>query len=757
MPPMATSRIGSRVSSGLSRIHWPRVGVRAALAAIPLAFLLPTALGFHFSETVDRLENYLYDVRIRLTMPGGVDPRIVIVDIDEKSLAVEGHWPWTRAKLATLLDQLFDVYGARVVAFDAIFPEAEEASALALVEELRPLAARNPALMARLDTAANRYEADRRFSESLIARDVVLGIAFRSTFTQDELAEAGALPAPLNVVGEQLNAVPWIKANGYIGNLPELQTNAAAGGFIDTSLVDADGVIRRMPLMQSYKGKLYPSLALSTAGLAMARPPIRLGFEGQSGKSQRLAFVAVGDSHIPVDASGSMLIPFRGPVNSFPYVSATRVLRNQASPAILKDAIVLVGTTAAGSNDVRPTPVGRQYIGVEAHANAVAGILDQTVLGRPSWATAFEAGTLIAFALFTAFVLPSLAPSAALISVAALGALLVAFNFVAWTRSGLVLPVATPLVYLVCAAALVLNYSYFIESRRKRRLSRVFSQYVPPEIVRELDASDADVSLEGESRDMSVLFSDVRGFTTLSEGFSPRELTKLMNELLTPLTEVIQQQRGTIDKYMGDAIMAFWGAPLADDQHASRAVGAALRMVECTRKLREDFIARGWPPVYVGVGVNSGIMNVGNMGSRFRMAYTVLGDAVNLGSRLEGLTKQYGVEIIVSGATAKLCPDIVFRELDLVRVKGKNEPVAILEPMGLRAELASDHASRLEQFGEMLKLYRSSNFPGADGLLAALAAERDEPLITLYRQRIAHFLAEPPPNSWDGVFVHQTK
>jgi adenylate cyclase len=230
-----------------------------------------------------------------------------------------------------------------------------------------------------------------------------------------------------------------------------------------------------------------------------------------------------------------------------------------------------------------------------------------------------------------------------------------------------------------------------------------------------------------------------------------------MNEMLTPLTEVIQRHRGTIDKYMGDAIMAFWGAPLVDASHARNAVLAGLEMIDCTARIRAQFAERGWPPVHVGVGVSTGPMNVGNMGSQFRFAYTVLGDTVNLGSRLEGLTKQYGVDFIVSGATAAAVPDILFRELDAVRVKGKHEPVAIFEPLGLKSSLEASRASRAEQFGTVLTMYRSREFAQALRLLEDLAREREEPLVTLYRERVTHFLETPPPGGWDGVFVHKTK
>jgi adenylate cyclase len=280
---------------------------------------------------------------------------------------------------------------------------------------------------------------------------------------------------------------------------------------------------------------------------------------------------------------------------------------------------------------------------------------------------------------------------------------------------------------------------------------------VPSEIVSELDAGGAEVSLEGESREMSVLFSDVRGFTTISEGLGPRELTQLMNEFLTPITAVIHRHRGTIDKYMGDAVMAFWGAPLPDADHARNAVRAALDMVAELNALRPAFRERGWPAIAIGVGIASGEMNVGNMGSRFRAAYTVLGDTVNLGSRLEGLTKKYGVDVVVSAATAALVPELAFRELDRVRVKGKQEPVAIFEPLGQRDRLTEAELLAAARFAEVLVHYRARAWDAAETILAELAGIDAEPLHALYLERIRHFRANPPPEDWDGVFTFETK
>ncbi len=734
-----------------------RLGARFALAVLPLLVLVPHVLGLKTLEPLTRAESYLYDIRVRLTTPNTIDPRIVIVDIDERSLAVEGWWPWSRVKIAHLLDQLFDQYGVRVVAFDAMFPEPEESTALRLIDELLPRVS-DPVLRKELAARRAATDADQVFAQSLIARDVVLGYVFKQPpLTVGEDAEKGALPPPLELAGEGLTSVPWLEAAGYVGNQRTHQDNAAAAGFFDTPLTDADGIVRRMPLLQRYRGMLYESLGLATARLALGSPTLQLGFARERAGRQRLEYVGLGSVRAPVNAQGAVLTPFRGPAGSFRYVPAFEVLAGTAPRDLLAGKIVLIGTSAAGLNDIRPTPVGAQYIGVEAHANIVAGILDDAILSEPSWAVAFTLATLGVLAIAFAFVIPRLGQRGLIPVILLLLVSILALNALAWRNAGVVLPLAVPLVYMGAATVLLLNYVYFVETRRKRRLSRLFGQYVPPEIVRDLDANDADVSLEGESREMSVLFSDVRGFTSLSEGLSPRDLTRLMNEMLTPLTAAIHSWRGTIDKYMGDAIMAFWGAPLADTNHARHAVLAALDMVDRARHLRAAFAARGWPEVHIGVGVSTGLMNVGNMGSQFRMAYTVLGDTVNLGSRLEGLTKQYGVNVIVSAATAARVPDVVFRELDLVRVKGKLEPVAIFEPLGLDREVDGVTRQRLERFRDMLALFRQRRFGEAEAIVDSLAAERAEKVLDVYRERIAHLRREPPPNDWDGVFVHETK
>jgi adenylate cyclase len=733
-----------------------RGAVRLALAAAPLLLLALHALSVLPLEFVDRLENYLYDVRVRLTAPGGVDPRVVIVDVDERSLAVEGHWPWRRDRIAALLNQLFDHYGVAVAGFDMVFPEQDQDSALALVDELRGMPAA-AGLRSWLEARRGLLETDRRFAEALIARDVVLGVLFKQRVAPGEPATVGVLPAPVALGGGDVSGVTWTRPVGYTGNLAALQDNAATAGFFDTPLVDEDGKVRRTPLFQRYEGRLYESLALATARLALGSPPLRLAFARSEGRFARLEFVELGPRRIPVDPEAAVLVPFRGGVGSFPYVSATDVLKGTVPPEVLAGRIVLVGTSAPGLADIRPTPVSKEFIGVEAHANLVAGMLDGSIRFRPAAARAIELATLALLAVACGLWLPRLSPLAGFAWVAAALATVAGLNLLAWWRAGLWLPLASAVVLVLAAAVLEFTYGYLVETRRKRRLSRLFGQYVPPELVEEMDRSEAEVSLEGENREMTVLFSDVRGFTTLSERLDPRELTRLMNEFLTPITETIQQHRGTIDKYMGDAVMAFWGAPLPDPRHAEHALRAALGMVAKMQELGAAFRARGWPEIRIGVGLSTGPMNVGNMGSRFRMAYTVLGDTVNLGSRIEGLTKQYGVDVAVSEATARAVPGFAFRELDRVRVKGKHEPVAILEPLGPAADLADATRRAAADFAAALAAYRAQRWDESERYLRALHDAQSHSLYALYLDRVRHFRAEPPPPDWDGVWVHTSK
>ena len=737
--------------------------IRLVLNALILCVLLIDTSGLYKYPFIKQLENWTYDARLNFTLPDAIDDRVVIVDIDENSLARVGRWPWGRDQLATMVENLFGLYQADVVGFDIVFAEKDQSSGLEQFEQLaRTTLKNNTEYLNELERIRPELMLDDIFAQSLIGKNVVLGYYFKTQLQEGESGVTGLLPPALAKMDTQwIERLPINKAAGYGGNLGILQTSARSGGYFDNPIVDADGVFRRVPLIQTYDGYLFASLALATTQAHLAASDIDLVVEtdGTQGDSEYYALesLVVNDFRIPVDASGAVFVPYRGPQGSFPYIPAYKILNGEADKAQLEGKIVMVGTSAPGLLDLRSTPVQNIYPGVEVHANIISGILDNRIKHKPAWTLGYEFVLLVVIAVSMALLLPLFSPLLAAVATLVLAGLVTTGTLVAW-NSNLILPLASPLLLIVLIFMFHMTYGFFIESRGKRQLANLFGHYIPPELVDEMSKSPQKYSLEGENREMTVLFSDVRGFTSISEGMDPKQLTQLMNALLTPMTRVIHKHRGTIDKYMGDAIMSFWGAPLADPEHARHALYAAMEMIEELKIMQADFKQRGWPDVNIGIGLNTGNMNVGNMGSEFRMAYTVLGDAVNIGSRLEGLTKNYGVNIIVSETTKNEITEYVFRELDLVRVKGKNEPVAIFEPIGHQDDLEETVTSELNAYQQALRHFRAQSWDKAE--LDFFNLKRASPgrlLYQVYLDRIEFYRSEPPGSDWDGVFTHTSK
>lgn len=735
--------------------------IRAGITLAVLVLFLLHAGGMPEVRLLTQMENLAYDARARMTMPGGGESSVVIVDIDERSIAVEGQWPWARDRLAVLADRLFGQYDVRAVGFDIAFPEADANQGADL---LRELAANELAGNADFQDAYRRLEpslrTDERFAQALQGRASVLGFVLRSFEVEQGHNELGALPEPLFRRDELEPGLQVHRAYGYTGNIPVLQEKAHAAGFFDNPMVDQDGVFRRVPLLQQYDGGIYASLALQLVRAARDWAPLEFVYakDAEVRDNLHLEWLRVDDLRIPVDGDLALYVPYRGPAFTLPYISAIDVIRGTADSAALRDKVVLVGTSAPGLHDLRVTPVGEQFVGVEVHANIVDGILEQRVKYHPLYIDGAHIVLLVLLAVLVTFFMTRWSVVPATLATVALAVVVVVANLVLWEAYDVIVPLAPSILFVIAAFVMHILYGLLVESRSKRHLSKMFGQYVPPELVDEMDRSNAKISLEGESRDMSVLFSDVRGFTSLSEGLEPKELTQLMNEFLTPLTRSIHERRGTIDKYMGDAIMAFWGAPLPDEEHASHAVAAALDMIAIMHHLAPHFREKGWPELRVGVGVNTGVMNVGNMGSSFRMAYTVLGDAVNLGSRLEGLTKAYGVDVIVSESTRDAAPEFAYLELDRVRVKGRENAVAIFEPLGRRDELPKESRQLRARHKQALLLYREQQWDAAEReFFSLLQANPARKLYSIYLERIARFRRQAPAPDWDGVFVFETK
>ncbi len=732
-------------------------GLRTILGMLLLVVFLLQAAGYPLLPFLPRLENLAYDYRLRITMSGGIDPRVVIVDLDERSLSAEGHWPWGRDQMARLVDNLFDKYQISLLGFDVVFAEYDDSSGLKTLEALaQGELASNSRYRTKLEKLRPSLDYDRLFAESLRGRQVVLG------YVASNDTQVGLLPPPAALLEGSARDIPFRLIEGYNANLKELQELAYGAGFFNTK-VDEDGICRRVPLLTRYGDGLYESLALAVVRALYGQPELALEISpGQRKGSEELGLEGVllgGDMlRIPVDEEGAVLVPYRGRRGSFTYVSATDVIQGVADPNILDGAIVLFGATAPGLMDLRATPVENIYPGVEVHANLVAGMLDLAVKEHPNYIKGFELVALLIIGLLLNLLLPRLQPLAGLLLVAGTLVVTIWVNLWFWVSGDIVLPIASQLLLLLTLFLFHSAYSHFIEARGKRLLGEMFGQYVPPAIVAEMSEREEDFGIGGDSREMTVLFSDVRNFTSISEDLEPDELTRMMNAYLTPMTGIIHKQKGTIDKYIGDAVMAFWGAPLHDPEHPRSAVLAALEMSRQMHQVRAEFKAMGWPELHIGIGINSGIMNVGNMGSEFRMAYTVLGDAVNLGSRLEGLTKEFGVEIIVSESTREAVSDILFRDLGAVRVKGREHAVNIYEPVGVEEELSAETRQSLDLYAEAILAYRGRQWESACLLLRQLLQkEPEQRLYRLYLERAEQLIENPPGEDWDAVITFVTK
>ena len=730
---------------------------RIALGFVCVVLLLGHARQIWPVHFISALDAYLYDARVRLFMHNVLDQSVVIVDIDEKSLGEIGRWPWGRNVVADLVRRLTDDYQAAVVGFDLVLAEPDQSSGLGVLEAMGRQQLKNiPAYQQALGELRASLDYDQLFADALRGQPVVLGYYFSDTMGTRQV---GALPAPAFPAGHfSGQGLSFVSRTGYGANLSQFQAAAASGGHF-IPLVDADGKVRRVPMLVEFQGAYYESLSLAVLRTLLGRSELRLAVPANEVGIESLDIVT-GRSvlRIPVDDHAATLIPFRGAAGSFPYVSAVDVLKGRVALEQLAGRVVLVGTTAPGLNDLRNTPVGGAYPGVEVHANLVAGMLAGTIKERPGYEMAVDALQILLIGGLLVLLLPLLSPlRATLLAMATLVATLL-INLWLWQAANLVLPLASAILLIILLYALNMSWGYFVETRTKRQFAELFGQYVPPELVDEMARNPQSYSMKGRNAELTVLFADVRNFTSLSEGMDPKELSYLMNDYLGAMTEVIRGERGTLDKYIGDAIMAFWGAPVSDAEHARHAVLSALAMQQALANLVEPFRARGWPALQIGIGINTGMMTVGDMGSPVRKAYTVMGDAVNLAARLEAITKTYGVGIVVGETTRLQVGDVCFREIDRVRVKGKDEPVTIYEPLGLASALSAATLDELARWEGALKDYRAQEWAAAsaqiDNLIQSAPGNR---LYNIYAERIIALRTNPPESPWDGVTTFLSK
>lgn len=689
------------------------------------------------------------------------DERIIIVDIDEKSLKALGQWPWSRDKVATLLQNLSEM-GVAIVGLDVVFAEPDNSSPKRIFERLnRPI-----------DETIPDYDAI--FAETINQTPTIVGYVF--ALTKDDIPPEGTPKSTAIMIEQNKPEHSYlIKPYRPILNLPSVQNAAYSSGYFNT-VPDSDGIVRSVPLIMEYDGILYPSLSLEMVRILLEETKIDVVYDENG-----LQHIALSDRLIPTDFFGRLSINYRGKQHSYRYISALDVYEKTINPVEIENKIALVGTSAAGLMDLRSTPFSSVYAGVEVHANAIDNMLNQDFIAQPIWARGVDILSLFAVTLCTFFIL--LLPSAvgSFLALLGLNVILITTHYYSMIYQGIVFTTLLPLVAINLLFVLGQAINYFLEIRQKELIKHKFASKVSPAVMNDILSTEGDV-LAGKEKEITVFFSDVRNFTNISEAMGdPKRLIAFMNTYMDPMTEIIIKTGGTVDKFIGDAIMAYWNAPVDVDDHADKAVLASLQQLRTLKRLNQtirntpEFAnvvtmadKKGVPILDIGIGLNTGVAIVGEMGSSDRSDYTVIGDPINLGSRLESLCKYYNSHLTISHFTKEqLKGAYLFRFLDLVTVKGKSEPVEIWQIHDLDSPQEEPlYDVRYEQLQEELTMhhhaierYKAEAFEEALGLFEQLDAKEDKTnhaIYRLYAERCRHYIAYPP-TSFNGVFEHTTK
>lgn len=731
-----------------------------------LCFLCLISAGFIQNHRPSYLNNLLglingiqYDTVIKYDQhepPQRV--RVVVVNIDNRSIEKEGRWPWPRNKLA-LLENNLKKAGVVVVAYDIVMAQAEVNYALGLKKALTRLPSEDKALAQQmgllLDKVAKFVDNNQSFADAIKQSEVVLGYLF----DQESSLKIGMLPSPLvneKQVSIDASQLATYHFTGYEGSLKELLEAAPHSGFV-SAIYDSDDVLRHDLLVAAYHHKLYASLALSTVMRYLMANGIELKTYANAGV-QKIKGIYVGGVFIPTNPKGQVLIPYYGPPGTMEYYSASDVIEGHLSANQLAGAIAVVGSTMLVMSDLHPSPLYDEFPGVEVNANVISGILSQQMVAEYDWQTRRGAFILVLLGLFPAILFAFLGPI--LLPIA-----YVFLIFALWLSSLLLfihqkIYIDWSLFFLLLTTQATVNFvcSFYDERRQKNRIRHLFGQYVPPSHIKQLTASPKTYNMDGESRNMTVFFADIRDFTSISASLDAIGVKHLLNTIFTPITDIIFKHQGTIDKYVGDMIVAFWGAPLEDSQHPRHAVEAALAIKQHLPIINQQLQEINLPSVKLGMGLCTGLMNVGDMGSTFRRAYTVLGDTVNLASRLQSLTKFYQVNILTNEATRSNQEDLIWQLIDKVVVKGSKEVVTIYEPLGYRKEITPALSTELQEYESALYAYYQQDWEAARDRFEALCASYPKRyLYKMYAVRIAEKRNEPKLPDWDGAFIHTHK
>jgi adenylate cyclase len=736
----------------LFRLTPLKVGIVSILACC----LLWYSFGYEKPAFFSAIDAKIVDTMFRVRGPQATTESVTIVDIDERSLKEYGQWPWPRNIVADLTRKIYDS-GALVVGFDILFAEKDRTSPSTLFTRYRDLFGTCPEFERILGDSGNSdaFNHDRQLGSTIAAGTSVLGYMF--LLRDDSLKTAGAIPFPsLNIsidsAETDFTSLRLVSAYRSVINIPEL-ASASSEGFFNV-FPDQSGTVRKAPLFIMMDGIPYPSLAFEMVRLVRAEGEAKLHPSNIGDKDHRtLVGVSIGGSFFRTDDLGQLTINFRGPFNTFPYFSAADVL-NGGGAAALRGKYVLLGSSASGIMDLVATPFSARVPGVEVHANIIDNLIRNDAM---AWENYTEIGLTYFIIIIAGFLLVGslvyLGPFLGFFAGLAILAAIVAGNYHFLFLKQQLLGTSYILASLLAIFMTVSMFNYFFEGKKRLFIRRAFSHYVSPSVVNELLKNPERLNLSVESREVTILFCDIRNFTTLSEVTPVTELGQFLNTYFSMMADIIIKHNGMVDKYIGDAVMAIWGTPIDDREHAANAVRAALEMTAAIDSHRNRLQLAG-QTVEVGIGINTGMVSAGNFGSSRRFDYTVLGDNVNLASRIEGLTKFYRTKILISEFTRNRLPgDSCCRFIDTVMVKGRNKPVDLFEPLEGSAT-AGERTAEIEQYDRALRRYKAREFSEALILFQDLEAKHPEKVYRIYIERCRKCAADPPPPDWQGVHDH---
>jgi adenylate cyclase len=745
----------------MARQGWLAGNRAPVLTGLALVVLVAVLQLLHL-PALDRFGFLLFDSYERAGPRAYEDAPVRVVDIDDESIRRLGQWPWPRSEIARLTDRLGQA-GASVVAFDVVFSEPDRTSPARIADQL----ARGGADRAVIDTLRRLPDHDAALAQSFSVTPVVLGYFLVNDHAGPPVTVKAGFAVGGSPPGE---AVPEFRRG--IESLPVLSAQAAGSGSVSLA-PDSDGILRSVPLLARQGDQLLPSLALEALRVAQGAGSILIRSSDASGEiggePGRVVAIKVGQFEIPTTAAGGMWLHYTKPVAART-IPAWKILEGAVSPAELEQAvggrIVFVGAGAIGLRDLISTPLRDKELGVTAHAQAVEQVILGRYLQRPDWGPGLELTLILVLGLGLALLLPRLGASlGALVVLGAVG-LVFAGSWLAFAQRGFLLDPTYPVLVLALVYSAQTVLVFYREERRRAYIHSAFDRYLSPEMVRRIAADPDRLELGGEEREMTVLFADVRNFSGISEHLAPKQLIGFLIALLTPLCDVLLARKATIDKFIGDAIVAFWNAPLDDpDQHrnAARATLEMIRKLEALNAGDGRDPAVTWPgPVKIGIGLNCGLCCVGNMGSAQRLSYSLIGDTVNLASRIEGLTKFYGVSIAIGSALRDHLGDFAILELDRVKVVGRDAPERVFALLGDEVFAKSaDFTALCERHEAMLVAYRAGDWGGARGHLPDLSAQAARfgltALYALYADRIETLSSSPPSAEWDGIYQARSK